>query len=111
MEKFGIEKIKHGVVSAIKLAENIKEAKEDDGKITFVESVGIGASSFADIVKIVKNGKGIKDEYEDLSDTERYEVVVFVSKELGLSNGKVQNVVLKSLELLASIDSLVKSLR
>lgn len=107
----GIENLKTGIIGAIKLAESIDEKYSNDGKITLLEALSTGVGSFGDIVKIVKSGSEIKDEFLDLDELEKAELIELVETELDLSNDKVENIVEQSIEFLCQLDLLIKTIR
>ncbi len=107
-EKLGIENLKIGIVAVINLGERIEKGLNDDGKITFAESLGIGTASFPDFIKVVKNGRKIKDEFLDLDADEKIELVNFVKSELDLINDKVEEIIEKALDVIVSLDTMIK---
>ena len=111
MEKLGIENLKVAIVAAINLGEKIEKNLADDGKITLIEAFGIGASSFGDVVKVIRSGNDILDEYNDLEDDEWTELVELVKDELDLENDRLEEIIEKAVEFLSQLDDLVSSLR
>ena len=110
-EKLGIDNLKKALIAAINLAKKIEKNYTDDGKISFVEVLGIGASSFGDILRVIKSGSEIKAEFINLDDNEKDELIQFVKDEFDLENDKIENIVEKSLEFLVGLDELIKSIK
>lgn len=107
----GIENLKKTLIAAINLAERIDKNYADDGKISFIEVLGIGAASFGDILRVIKNGSEIKKEFLDLDDNEKAELIQLVKDELDLNNDKVEGIVEKALEFLVSLEGLINSIK
>lgn len=111
MEKLGIENLKVAVIAVITLAEKIEDKNADDGKISLGEALSVGVGSFGDIVKVVKSGKQIKDEFIDLDLAEKEELLSLIKDELDLDNDKVEDIVEKAVELLIDLDELIAAIR
>lgn len=107
----GIDNIKTAVIAAINFGEKIEKNLADDGKISLTEALGIGATSFTDIMKIVKSGKEIKDEFLDLDDLEKEELIDLVKEELDLENDKVEVIIETAVEFLAKLGDLINSFK
>ena len=105
----GIDNLKKAIVAVINLGEKIEKNLSDDGKISLAEALGIGTSSFGDVVKIIKSGHEIKDEFLDLDDQEREELIDIVKEELDLENDKIENIIEKSVEFLVQLEELIQS--
>lgn len=110
-EKLGIESIKIAVIAAINLGEKIEKNLADDGKISLTEALGIGAGSFTDVVKVLKSGSQIKDEFLDLDDDERTELIDLVKSELDLDNDKVEVIIEEAIVFLLQLDRLISSIK
>lgn len=110
-EQLGIENLKVALIAAINLAEKIEDKYSDDGKISLSEALSVGVGSFTDVVKVVRSGKQIKAEFEDLSDDEKETLLLVVKEELDLDNDKIENIVEKSLEFLISLEELIAAMR
>lgn len=109
-EKLGIVNITKAVVAAINLAEKI-DSKLDDGKLSLMEALGVGISSFADIVKVIRSGAQLKAEYKDLDPEERETLIKIVRNEFDLKNDRVEDVIEKAFEFLVNLDYLIASLK
>lgn len=107
----GINNLKKAVVSAVNLGEKIEKNLLDDGKISLTEALGIGATSFTDIIGIIRSGKEIKAEFIDLDEDEKEELVDLVTEELDLENDKIEEVIEKAIEFLSSLADLVDSIQ
>ena len=108
-EKLGIENIKVALVAAIVFGQKIEKNLADDGKISLTEALGIGATSFTDVVKVIKAGSKIKDEFIDLDDDERAEIIELVKNELDLENDKIELIIEKAVAFLVQLDELISS--
>lgn len=106
----GIENLKVAVLASVNFAEAI-DKKMDDGKITLLEALSAGVGSFGDIVKVIKSGKAIAEEFKDLDSDERTELSEYVAEELDLSNDKVEAIVEKSVSFLLSIDEMIELIK
>jgi len=109
-EKLGIENLSTAIIAVINLAERIENKFEDDGKISLTEALGVGAASFGDVVRVVKSGSKIKDEFNDLDSEEKLDLFALIQSELDLNNDKIENIVEKAIEFLLMIDTLITSL-
>ena len=109
--KLGIENLKKAVIAAINLAEKIEKNYSDDGKISFVEALGIGASSFGDVLKVIRSGKQIKAEFLDLDSEEKTELINLVHNELDLENDKLEIIIEKSIDFLVGLEELISAIR
>lgn len=110
-EKLGIENLKIAIVAAITLGEKLEEKTADDGKISLSEALSVGVSSFDDVVRVIRLGSTIKDEFIDLSDDEAEELIELVKNELDLKNHAVEDVIEKAIEFLVSLEGLITSIK
>lgn len=110
MEKLGIENLKIAVFSVINLAEKIEDKHSDDGKISLMEALNVGTSSFTNVVKVIKSGKQLKAEFLDLDEFEKAELLELIKAELDLQNDKVENIVEKAIELLMNLEELISAI-
>lgn len=88
-EKLGIENLKEACINLINTGEKIDKAFED-GKITGMETISISLSSAPGFIKLVKNGKLIKAEFDDMDDEESAELKAAIANELDLRNDYVE---------------------
>lgn len=107
----GISNLKIALVAVINLGEKIEKGLADDGKISLAEALSIGASSFGDVVRFIKSGNAIKQEYTDLDDKERVELIDLVKEELDLENDKVEVIIEKAVELLVNLEDLISTIK
>jgi len=110
-EQLGIENLKTAILAAIKLAEKIEKNYVDDGKISLSEALGIGASSFTDVLKVIRLGSQIKEEVLNLDVSEKIELIELIKKELDLQNDKVENIIEKALDFLLGLSDLIESIK
>jgi len=110
-EKLGIENLKIAIVAAIRLGEKIEKNYVDDGEISLSEALGIGASSFGDVLKVIKLGSEIKNEFNDLDNEEKLQLANLVKEELDLQNDKVENIIEKALDFLLGLNDLIESIK
>ena len=82
--KYGIEKLKFLVLTSKKISKKLVKAMED-GKISLLESISF-LPMLADIRQLVINAPDLYKEYEDLSDSERIELVLFFEKNFEIDN-------------------------
>lgn len=97
----GTENIKNALKWAIGFGMKFEDALED-GKISMTEWFGLGLKATG-IVGVIKNATEAWDEFEDLNEEERIEVVNFVQTELDLENDQVEEYIEKAFELLVSL--------
>ncbi len=109
--KLGIENLKNAVVAAINLAEKVEKNYSDDGKLSFAEALGIGASSFGDILKVIRSGNQIKQEFLDLDSEEKAELIELVNSELDLENDKLELIIERSIDFLVGLEELINIIR
>lgn len=106
-EKLGIENLKVAIVAAVVLAEKIEDKFADDGKISLMEALNVGVSSFGDVVKVIKMGKQIKEEVQDFDETELSDLLSLIKQELDFENEKLDVIVDKAIDFLVSLESLI----
>lgn len=108
-EKLGIDNLKVAIVAAITLAEKI-ENKLEDGKITIIEALNIGTSSFGSIIKVIKSGTKIRDEFLDLDSNEKEELIALIELELDFDNDNLEVIVENAIAFLLSLEGLIRSI-
>lgn len=109
--KIGIVNITKTVIAAIKIGEKIEKNILDDGELTPLESIGIGLSSFNDIVMVIRSGNKLKEEYKDLDEVEKETLVKIVKEELDLKNDKVEYTIETAIELLLGLSQLIEAIK
>lgn len=102
MENQAIDKMKMAIGAAIKLGSSISAAAAD-GKVTLVESIGIGAKNFGSIMGIIKNASEIREEYRGITEKGARELSDFVRKEFDIENDQVEEIIEQSFDALASL--------
>jgi DNA primase large subunit len=105
----GTENLRIAISAGINLGIRIEKNLQDDGKISLGEAIAIGGASFGDVVKVIQKGVKIKDEFLDLTEDERNELVILIKNDLDLQDDKVENIIEKALDFLVALDNLVKS--
>lgn len=88
-EKYGIETIKASLKTVYVVFKKIDKAGED-GKVTWTEALSIGIGSFSKVWDIIKNGKNLVIEFEDMSENESNELKEWFQKEFDLENDVVE---------------------
>ncbi len=106
-EQFGISTIKKAAKVAVNLGMKVEDALADDGKVSFMEVVGIAVGAFPGIFDVVRNAGALKLEYNDLSDEERDELVEYVIEELDLEADNIEAIIESGFDVLVSIEGLV----
>lgn len=107
-EKYGVEAIKDVAKFCVELGENVQDKLADDGKIKFMEYVGIVVDAFPDAFKIIKNGEQLKNEWLDFSENEKFEVSAYVADELNLESDVLEAKIEKGFEMLMAIDTFIR---
>ena len=111
MDKLGVDNLKKAILAVIKLAEKIDKNLADDGKITLWEALGIGGASVGDLVFVIKNASIIDDEFADLDEQEREEVLSFIKSEFDLQNDKLESIIETSLVIIMQLNELIHIIR
>ena len=62
-------------------------------------------------MKVIKSGTKIKDEFLDLDDDERKELLDLVQSELDLNNDKIEEITEKAIEFLFNLDGLIQAIK
>lgn len=108
MEKLGIENLKKPVGAVINLGVSIDQAMAEDSaggkKITRSEALSIAFKTVPDIWSTWKNWGDIKDEYKDLDNAERTEMVAWAQAEFDLENDYVEAKIEAGLEAAAAVE-------
>ena len=107
-EKFGIDAIKDVAKFLVDVGENVQSKLADDGKIKFMEYVGIVVDAFPDAFKIIKNSEQLKLEWIDFSEAEKMEVSEFVADELNLESDLLESKIEKGFEMLMAVDTFIR---
>ena len=110
-ELYGIETIKKAAEVVIKLGMRTEEALSDDGKIKFLEGVGLAIGAFPGVLDVVQNASQLKLEYNDLSDDERDELVSHIILELDLDADNLEEIIESGFEVLISLEKLITKIR
>lgn len=103
---YGFEAIQFAVGFVITYTESII-SKLEDKKLSWLERLHL-VMELAPVLDVLKHAKQIELEFNDLSDSERNELIVFISKEFDLSNTKAKIRVIASLNLLSALMTLIK---
>lgn len=109
-ELFGIETLKKTATAVVKLGLKVEDALED-GKITFFEALSIGIGTAPEAFALAQKGTQLKQEYTDLSDAEREELVTHVVEEFELESDKLEAVIEAGFELLVSLEKLFAKIK
>lgn len=107
-ESYGVEYSKKALKAMAEIAMKI-EAKNEDGKVTFMEAVTVAIAKFTDIVAVIKNATYLRGEYLDYTDEEREEVVEYLKTELDLENDVVEVLIEKTFAVALSMADLIES--
>ncbi|MHA7109256.1 hypothetical protein ACRTDU_03970 [Sunxiuqinia elliptica] len=91
MEKLGIEVLKKNLTVIATVSGSVDRALED-GKVDVMEGIGIAKDSLG-FFSVIKNLKPAKEELQDLSATEKQELVSHFEKEFDLRNDTAEMVV------------------
>lgn len=104
----GIENLKEGVLALCEIGAKFDEALAD-GKITTWEAVGIGVTTIKKVPGIIANGPEIIDEFKDLDDQEKQELINYIEINLDLDNYKVENIIKKGIHALSSMEDFISA--
>ena len=104
----GIEKIKDALKVVINVGEAVDKALLDDGNINLFEGIGI-ATKAVKMWGVAKDFELIYDEYIDLDDTEKAELVDFFCDELELENEQTELIIESAFTLLLNIKDFLAS--
>ena len=102
---YGIEKIKNAAKAVIEFGGKLEEALED-GKIRFTEAVSIAIGTAPDAFEVAQDAAEIKQEFNDLNEEEKEQIVEYVVLELDLDADNIELIIEKGFELLVAIDNL-----
>lgn len=82
-EKYGVEALQECIISVVKVGNKLNEIL-DDGKVSLFESVSL-VPALIPLKESISNGKKIKQEFIDMSEVERDQLILVVKGELDLS--------------------------
>lgn len=102
MEKIGIENLKKALLVVINLGESVDKALADDGTVDLLEGIGI-ASKAVKIWKVAKDFLVLKEEFLDIDEDEKAELVTYFSDELDLENDVTEVIIEKAFALLINL--------
>ena len=94
----GIESIKDALGTVIKVGTTVEDALEDK-KINFFEAISIAKNSIG-LWGVVKDFSNIKEEFLDLDDDEKDELIEFFAEELDLENDAVEIIIEKCFDFI-----------
>lgn len=103
--KLGIENLKLVVRFAIDLGMEI-DKKLEDGKITIWEGLGLIPELKA-LPNIIAHSEDIRNEFLDLDDSEKTELVGFVKDNFDIENDKVESIIEKSIDMITALSLLI----
>lgn len=104
MENLGVDNIKKTIGAIISIGVSIIKAKADDDKISMSEAIGITVGSIPKVFNSVKNFGAVREEYNDLDDTEREDIKLWVREEFDLSNDYVEEKIEAGFEAIVAIE-------
>lgn len=102
---YGTEKTKKAIGTVTGILEYVEKVTED-GKVSVTEIIGFIPKSIG-LLKSIKDGKEIYNEYKDLDEAERQEVIAHFSSELDLANDKVEYIIEESFSVIVKLSELV----
>lgn len=106
----GIETIKQAAKVAIKFGQKLDDALEDN-KVTWGEALGMLFGVAPDALAMVPQIGQIKQEYLDLDNQEREELVDYVVEELDLESDRAEEIAEAAFDALVSLEALVTTIR
>jgi hypothetical protein len=105
----GIENLKKALGLVLHVVDKVDEVTRD-GWQTLKDSLAL-LPLLVDVPGIVRNGKLTWEEFTDLDDTEREELLVFAKEELDLEDEKVEAVVEAAFDVLDAVGDLVDKIK
>jgi len=103
----GTEEIKKALGVLIDLGMGVEDALEDDGKVKFMELVGIISGEALDIVSVIKNAGELKAELKDWDEEEREEVLEWAVERFDLDNDVAEKVIEKCLTIIKELGDVI----
>ena len=97
-EKFGIENVKNLVMWAVGTAQKIYSKTTDDGKFDFMDSLSLLGDAVK-LVKIIQDADKLKDEWHDMSESERTEINKSVCDKFDILEDKIETVVEETIDM------------
>lgn len=84
-EEYGIETLKDVADTVLNFFDDLRRAKADDGKVSFIEGIKIGLGSTPGIIEIFvgKRHKQLPKELLDISTTEQAELLRYITATKG----------------------------
>jgi hypothetical protein len=105
----GIENLKKALGLVLHLVDKIDDVTQD-GWQWLTDSLAL-VPTLIEIPGIVKNGKAIWEEVQDLDDAEREELLQFAKEELNLNDDEVEDVVESAFDILDAIADLALKIK
>lgn len=105
----GIETLKKAVKTLVDFGEAISAAL-DDGKVSFMEIVGIAIDTTPDVIAIIPQAVDLKAEWDDLDMDEANELSEYFADELDLNEDGVEEVVESAFRFALALNDLIDSI-
>lgn len=105
----GIDALKKTVEALVNIGINVDRVTQD-GLQPLQDGLAL-IPNLVDVVSIVKNGKAAWDEFQDLDDDEKDDLMADLSEKLNLADDKLEAVVESAFELLLSAGILLDDIR
>jgi len=86
-----MENLKDALTTVINITEKTDDALKD-GKISISEGVGLAFAAIG-LIKVVKNISSIIEDYNQLDDEQRAELVAWFTDEFDLENDNIEGIV------------------
>ena len=107
----GIEAIKSVVGFVFNSIEKIRDIDTDnDGKVEFGEIVGAATGLAVFVPDLIRAIPHLKEEWNDLTNDEVFEVVAFIKEEFDLENDNVEETIEQVIDAVAQIGVVVKEI-
>lgn len=110
-KKLGIKETKEMLVFLFTLGKAVKEAKENDGKIDYMDAMLL-MKVLPSMGPALDNAGDIVAEIKDIDGEEADELITYIGQEVGLVIGKEQLVaqIIAGLEVVKSLNNFIKLL-
>jgi hypothetical protein len=105
----GVENLKKALGLVLHLVDKIEEVTQD-GWQWLKDSLAL-LPTLTEVPGVIKNGRAIWDEVQDLDDDERAELNAFAKQELDLEDEKVEAVVEAAFDVLDAVGDLVDKIK
>lgn len=109
MQQIGIDNLKDAVKTTVEFAEKVIECSKD-GKINLFEKISLIGQGTA-FVEFIGKASEVKQEFIDLDDQERAEIIELVKQEFDFEDERIELIIENSFAVALSLEALIRTIK